>query len=72
MLLTTHNDLARVGGVLGHKIGEGVATAVTAPALALLMAGFARAFLDHILGEAAQAARAAGDGRICVWEGHHR
>jgi hypothetical protein len=34
-----HDHLDRIRGMLGHQIGEGVAAAVAAPALALLVAG---------------------------------
>ena len=51
----------RIAGVLGDQVGEHVAACITAPALARLVAGLARALLDHILGAAARTAR---NGRI--------
>jgi len=59
-----HDHLDRIRGMLGHEIGEGVAAAVAAPALAGFVASRARTLFDHILGAAA---RAAGDGWIRLW-----
>jgi hypothetical protein len=56
-----HDDLHRIRGVLSHQIGERMATAVAAPALARFVASVARAFLNHGF---RVAARAAGDGWI--------
>jgi hypothetical protein len=63
-----HNNFDRIRGVLGDQIDERVAAPVAAPALALLMAGFSRAFLDHGCGVAAWAA---GDGWIDRREDNH-
>ena len=63
-----HNDLDRIRGVLGHQIGERMPAAVTAPALARFVAGFAPALLDHVFGAAA---RAAGDRGVDGREDNH-
>jgi hypothetical protein len=63
-----HNNLDWIWGVFSHQVGEGVPAAIAAPALALLMAGFARAFLDHVFGATLGAA---GDGRIGGREDNH-
>ena len=54
--------------MLSHEVGERMAAAVAAPALACLMTGLARAFLDHVFGAAA---RAAGDRRVDGREDNH-
>ena len=50
--------------MFGHLIDEGVPAAGAAPALARLMAGRARPFLDDGFGPAVGTA---GDGRIDGW-----
>lgn len=44
-----HDDLDRIRGMLSDLVDKGMAAGVAAPALALLMARPAPAFLDHVL-----------------------
>jgi hypothetical protein len=59
-----HNDLDRIGGVFGDQIRERMPALVAALALPRFVAGFSRAFLDHVFGAAAGTAGDSGvDGR---------